>query len=184
MLLDYSADKLLCAGIEDYADANTGFTFSGGYTNIKAATQHRIRVAGAVVINITGTVFKPNADGGMYLGDSSQGWGDVTIAASSGIIHKTSVANGKVLRANGTRFIPADLAAGDIPVHDIISKHSYTGGASLSVVGFSAANTLAVLTPSADTSGGAAALLKSNASGGLELHGLIIGGGDLEVYSS
>jgi len=48
--------------------------------------------------------------------------------------------------------------------HDIIGgDHSYSGGANLDVFGLSAASTLARLTPSADVSAGASALLRSNA---------------------
>ena len=61
-----------------------------------------------------------------------------------------------------------DLSVGDVPVHDIITKHEYTGGATLDVIGLSAADTLAVLTPSSSP-GATAKLLCSDASGYLAL---------------
>jgi hypothetical protein len=51
-------------------------------------------------------------------------------------------------------------------VHDMITSHSYTGGAALDVFGLSAANTLARLTPSANP-GAAAAILASAPTTGL-----------------
>lgn len=56
--------------------------------------------------------------------------------------------------------------------HDILSKHSVTGGAALDVIGLSAAATLARLSPSADPT--AAALLRSDATGGLGLQKLTV----------
>lgn len=61
------------------------------------------------------------------------------------------------------------LHANDIPDHNIIDTHSYQNGSALQVVGLSAPSTLAMLTPLSDTSGGGAALLKSDANGDLKL---------------
>jgi hypothetical protein len=55
-----------------------------------------------------------------------------------------------------------------LPVHDILSLHSYTGGAALDVFGLSGASTPAKLTPSSNP-GAAAALLASSATGDLTL---------------
>jgi hypothetical protein len=52
--------------------------------------------------------------------------------------------------------------------HDIVSLHTYTGGAALDVFGLSAPNTIARLTPSSNP-GAAASILASNASGHLQL---------------
>ena len=60
--------------------------------------------------------------------------------------------------------------------HDIIGAlHTYTGGSALDVIGLSAANTLAVLTPSS-APGAASAILKSDASGYLRLQRLELQG--------
>jgi hypothetical protein len=61
------------------------------------------------------------------------------------------------------------LAAADLPSHDLVSTHSYAGGAALDVFGLSAPNTIARLTPSANP-GAAAALLRTEANGGLLLN--------------
>lgn len=61
------------------------------------------------------------------------------------------------------------MLVGDAPTaHDMVTSHTYTGGAALDVFGLSAPNTIARLTPSADVSAGTSALLKSN-SGALTL---------------
>jgi len=52
--------------------------------------------------------------------------------------------------------------------HDLIAKHTYTGGSALDVVGLSAASTPALLTPSANP-GAASAILKSDAAGKVQL---------------
>lgn len=52
--------------------------------------------------------------------------------------------------------------------HDIVSGHSYSGGAALDVFGLSAASTIAKLTPSANP-GAASAILKSDAAGKVQL---------------
>jgi len=67
----------------------------------------------------------------------------------------------------------ADVEA-DLAAHNILTKHAYTGGAALDVFGLSAANTIAKLTPSSNP-GAAAAILKTDASGYLQLAGLGIG---------
>lgn len=54
--------------------------------------------------------------------------------------------------------------------HDILSKHSVSGGAALDVIGLSAASTLARLSPSSDPTDGR--LLRSDAAGGLGLQKL------------
>lgn len=59
------------------------------------------------------------------------------------------------------------------PAHDIVTAHSYTGGAALDVFGLSAANTIARLTPSSNP-GAVAAILASTASGGLTLQTMTI----------
>jgi hypothetical protein len=58
--------------------------------------------------------------------------------------------------------------------HDIVSSHTYSGGAALDVFGLSAASTIAKLTPSSNP-GAAASLLASNASGYLRLTRIGIG---------
>ena len=62
-------------------------------------------------------------------------------------------------------------------LHEMLdtAHHKYTGGANLDVFGLSAASTLARLTPSADVSAGASALLRSNA-GALAVNTLIAAG--------
>jgi len=85
----------------------------------------------------------------------------VKLVAGSGI---TTTGN---VGAN-TITIAASLAEGDLPTHDIITKHSYTGGAALDVFGLSAANTIAKLTPSSNP-GAAAAILCSTSAGYLTL---------------
>jgi hypothetical protein len=63
---------------------------------------------------------------------------------------------------------------GDAPTAHTIDGASHTGtGSTLDVVGFSAANTLGVLTPSADVRNGTSAILKS-ASGDLKLGSLYV----------
>ena len=52
--------------------------------------------------------------------------------------------------------------------HDMVTSHTYTGGAALDVFGLSAASTIAKLTPSSNP-GAAAAILASNASGDITL---------------
>lgn len=60
--------------------------------------------------------------------------------------------------------------------HDILARHTVTGGAALDVVGQSAAGVLARLTPSSDVSAGTAAILKSTPAGGLTLASLATSG--------
>jgi len=66
------------------------------------------------------------------------------------------------------------LISDDLPAHDILSKHSYSGGGALDVFGLSAAGTLAKLTPSYNP-GAAAALLRTGDTGLLQLAGLGVG---------
>ncbi len=68
--------------------------------------------------------------------------------------------------ATGAPAIPTyrALVEADLCAHDIVSKHSYTGGAALDVFGLSAASTIARLTPSYNP-GAAAALLKTHTTG-------------------
>ncbi len=66
------------------------------------------------------------------------------------------------------------LVSDDLPAHDLLAKHSYTGGAALDLFGLSAADTLARITPSADP-GAAAAVLRTDDDGLLQLTGLGIG---------
>ena len=58
----------------------------------------------------------------------------------------------------------------------MLSPHTYTGGAALDVIGLSAANTLAVLTPDSDVyDESAEKLLKADADGGLRLDHIDVG---------
>lgn len=88
---------------------------------------------------------------------------------------------GQVLRANGaSSFVWAQLQHNDLggvsanqhhnQVHNILGgDHTVSGGANFDIIGQSAANTLARLTPSSNVSAGAAAILRSTAAGGLGL---------------
>ncbi len=60
------------------------------------------------------------------------------------------------------------LTSGDLPAHDMLTKHTYSGGAALDVFGLSGASVPAKLTPSSDP-GSAASLLCTDGSGVLNL---------------
>jgi hypothetical protein len=62
----------------------------------------------------------------------------------------------------------------NVPSHDVLARHTYSGGAALDLFGLSAADTLAKLTPSSNP-GAAAAILKTDSSGVLQLEGLGLG---------
>ena len=102
-----------------------------------------------------------------------------TLADTSGLgsLHTVSgLTAGQVLRATGaTAAAFQSLVAGDLPTHDILSKHSYSGGAALDLFGLSAASTLAKLTPSSNP-GGAAAILATTIAGLLTLAALNVSG--------
>jgi hypothetical protein len=103
---------------------------------------------------------------------------DVLLALSGQQIDLDDQAANKVLAgtAAGPPGAPTFrlLVAADIPEHNMVSGHVYTGGAALDVFGLSAADTIARLTPSANP-GAAAAILKSDAAGKLQLEVLGIG---------
>jgi len=100
----------------------------------------------------------------------------------------SGLTTGHVLRASGaTTFTFAQLQHTDLggvsanqhhnQVHVITGSDHTVTGAALDVIGLSAANTLAVLTPSADVgTTPAAAVLRSTASGGLILAALTVKG--------
>jgi hypothetical protein len=68
------------------------------------------------------------------------------------------------------------LTAGAPLSHAMVgAQHTYAGGAALDVFGLSAPNTIAKLTPSS-APGAASAILKSDAAGGVDLAGGIVGG--------
>jgi hypothetical protein len=62
----------------------------------------------------------------------------------------------------------------NVPSHDVLARHTYSGGAALDLFGLSAADTLAKLTPSS-APGAASAVLKTDSSGVLQLEGLGLG---------
>ena len=63
------------------------------------------------------------------------------------------------------------IAAGWLSGHDVISYHTYSGGAALDLVGLTAASTLGMITPSSNP-GANSKILKSDASGNLQVQGL------------
>lgn len=132
-------------------------------------------------------------DGGRPLTGNLSVAGGVTIdgvdisahAANPDAHHKRATA------ANSEITVNADQVVGLGP-HNILDRHTIVGGAPLDVIGLSAANTLARLTPTADVgTTPQAALLKSTSAGGLILATLgvkgsvdITNGGNLYVAGS
>ena len=92
------------------------------------------------------------------------GGGD--LSANRTISFSSQTANHALLAPDGSNGTPSfrALVSDDLPAHDIISKHSYSGGANLDVFGLSAASTIARLTPLASP-GNAAAILRTDSSG-------------------
>ncbi len=77
--------------------------------------------------------------------------------------------------ATGADAAPAfrALVVADLPMHDMVSAHTYTGGAALDVFGLSDTDTIARLTPSSSP-GEAAAILRTTEAGGLTLQALTV----------
>jgi hypothetical protein len=73
-------------------------------------------------------------------------------------------ADASLVRPSNWNAAHAGTATPD--AHDIVSLHTYTGGAALDVFGLSAPNTIARLTPSSNP-GAAAAILATDAAGGI-----------------
>ncbi len=68
----------------------------------------------------------------------------------------------------------APIVASELPAHDILSAHSYSGGDAFDLFGLSSAGTLARLIPSYNP-GAAAAILRTDPNGGVRLLRLGIG---------
>ena len=123
---------------------------------LDAAGEIRLTAGGNILFSPTGsanelaltsTSLHPGTDEGLQSGLTTNRWstgwfvagdfeGDVTIGTGVGIIHADSVAAGKILIADGARFIPADLssiaghwtvAAGTIYT-TVANKHVITNG--------------------------------------------------------
>jgi hypothetical protein len=77
----------------------------------------------------------------------------------------------------------ATVSASSVSAHDIFAAHTYTGGSPLDVFGFSAASTLALITPSSNPDA-ASAILKSDSSGYLTLQKITINKGSGQYGST
>ncbi len=78
----------------------------------------------------------------------------------------------------GTNTLTVTCALTGFAAHDIVGAYHTVTGAALAVVGCSSANTLGLLTPSSDVSGGGAKILACDANGDLTLHKLLFAAGE------
>lgn len=115
----------------------------GGIT-VAASASLSLSVGGSLQLNVLAAEVRCDAalTGTISLGTATARWsnvysvlgnytGDITIGTGVGIIHADSVAAGKVLIADGTRFVPADLSS--ISAHDVLSAtHTDTVAAGVS----------------------------------------------------
>ena len=98
--------------------------------------------------------------------------GAVTLAkmadmATASLIYRKTAGTGAP-EVNTLATLKTDLGTMPPTTHNIITAHTYTGGAALDVIGLSAPNTIARLTPSANP-GAAAAILASDSTGALNI---------------
>ena len=93
-----------------------------GDCRVVGATVAGLEAAGGYVF-VSATSFY--SVGPLNCGSGARPWNDVYIASAKGIIHADGVAAGKVLRADGTRYIPATLAVTDCSGY---AAHTHTLG--------------------------------------------------------
>ena len=172
---DISWQTLAAADLSDGVPNSRTITAGSGLTGGGDLSDNRTLAVGA------GTGITVNADD---VAITNTGVGADTYADATHVAQITVNAQGQITAASDVEITGVTPAA-----HDLLSAHSYTGGAALDVFGLSAANTLAKLTPSSNP-GAASAILKSDAAGKLELQGLtlngdlkLVSGADLLVYS-
>lgn len=124
-------------------------------SNQATATAHTLLDTTVHTDTLTGTVVA----GDVLIGNATPKWARLPANSTATKKYLQSVSSGV---ASWQQVDYADLS-GTLPTHDMVTAHSYTGGANLDVFGLSAANTLAKLTPSSDVSAGTSAILCSNA---------------------
>ena len=147
--------------------------YGAGRLGFDAGTDFVFNAAGTLSLIVTATAVRPSPDGTITSGAASNRWanvysvdgnytGDVTIGTLKGIIHADSVAAGKYLRADGTRFVPGDIAASDI------TGLSDPGTCSVSTSNAAGTPHTHAITATADP-GAATSLVKTDASGYMRL---------------
>ena len=132
-----------------------------------------ITVPGANVLNVLGVVATETRPSWKSIHDATA---PTTIAVGD------SATAGTALTASHRDHKHGSPSTWTPATHDMVSTHSYTGGAALDVFGLSAANTIARLTPSANP-GAAAAILATDASGLLTLAKLTVST-DIQISGS
>lgn len=132
-------------------------------SNQATATAHTLLDTTVHTDTLTGTVVA----GDIIIGNATPKWARLPANSTATKKYLQSVSSGV---ASWQQVAYADLS-GTLPTHDMVTAHSYTGGANLDVFGLSAPNTIARLTPSA--AGAASAhLLCTDTNGFTQLTGL------------
>jgi len=143
-LLKSDANGYLTTERYQVADANAYFYSAGaGNAQIVGSTYAGCKVGGRVCLTDGTSWFSWNGDA---LGKAANRWqgfwstsgnftGDITIGTGVGIIHADGVVAGRVLRADGTRYIPAQLSVTDL------TAGAFTGFTQPTLAGNSDTNT-------------------------------------------
>lgn len=135
------------------------------------------------VVSITTSGVVPGAGDTYPVGAADNRWsnvfsvlgnytGDITIGTGVGVIHADSVAAGKVLLSDGTRYVPGDIKGHTDPGTCTVATANGVGPPHLHAV-----------TSSSDP-GAAAAILATDASGYLELRRLYLGSVNAYIHDT
>jgi hypothetical protein len=150
----------------------TGGDSNGGDVILIAGAEHGAGTPGALKFKSPPSVVYGVLNfSGLATTDKTFTFPDASGSFALGAGTLTSATTNDVTVVNHTHAVSGSFAPS---AHDMITSHTYTGGAALDVFGLSAANTIARLTPSSNP-GAAAAILATNASGGLTFAADIIG---------
>jgi hypothetical protein len=103
--------------LEIATDGNYLWRDVSGHLTARVTSAFQVDDAGTLCLYVTSAGVRSVGAGG-NLGTAADPWGDLYIATAKGIIHADGVTAGKYLRANGTRYIPANIVEADLPSHD------------------------------------------------------------------